>query len=48
MTYKDTLNGELFTTYVNELLVKELNPGDILIMDNLSSHKSNAEEAILP
>jgi len=48
MTYKDTLNGDLFTTYVKELLVKELNPGDILIMDNLSSHKSNSGEAIQP
>ena len=48
MTYKDTLNGELFTTYVKEVLVKALKPGDILLMDNLSSHKSNKEEAIQP
>jgi len=48
MTYKDTLNGDLFTTYVKEVLVKELKSGDILLMDNLSSHKSNNQEAIKP
>ena len=48
MTYKDTLNGDLFIAYVKEFLVKGLSPGDILIMDNLSSHKSNAKKAIQP
>ena len=48
MTYKDTLNGDLFKAYVKECLVKEMAPGEILLMDNLSSHKSNAEEAIKP
>jgi len=48
MTYKDTLNGELFTAYIKEVLVKEIEPGEILLMDNLSSHKANSEEAIKP
>jgi transposase len=46
MIYKNTLDGDLFTAYVKECLIKELKSGDILIMDNLSSHKSKNEEAI--
>ena len=33
-------NGESFGDYVEEALVPTLRPGDIVIMDNLSSHKS--------
>jgi putative transposase len=31
-----------FLAYVDQILVPTLRPGDIVIMDNLSSHKSNA------
>jgi transposase len=34
------MNGELFKAYVKTFLVRELRPGDIVIMDNLQSHKS--------
>jgi transposase len=30
----------IFVAYVGQVLLKELQPGDIVIMDNLSSHKS--------
>jgi transposase len=33
------LNGEVFRAYVEQQLVKVLKPGDIVVMDNLSSHK---------
>ena len=33
------INGELFLTYVVQVLAPTLNPGDIVIADNLSSHK---------
>ena len=33
------LNGELFLAYVEQQLVPALAPGDVVIMDNLSSHK---------
>ena len=33
------MNGEIFTQYVRQYLVPELRPGDIVILDNLSSHK---------
>jgi transposase len=33
------INGELFQDYVDQVLVPELRPGDIVVMDNLGSHK---------
>jgi len=36
------INGECFRAYVDQQLVATLQPGDIVIMDNLGSHKSNA------
>jgi transposase len=33
------VNGEVFLAYVEQQLVRELKVGDIVIMDNLSSHK---------
>jgi transposase len=32
------INREAFETYVDKVLVPELRPGDIVVMDNLSSH----------
>ncbi|MGC5796055.1 transposase [Sphingomonas sp. NFX23] len=36
------MNGDAFTTYVTRVLVPERSPGNIVIMDNLSSHKAPA------
>ena len=36
------INGVCFRAYVEQLLVPTLAPGDIVVMDNLGSHKSNA------
>jgi transposase len=33
------INRDAFETYVDKVLVLELRPGDIVVMDNLSSHK---------
>ena len=33
------INGAIFLSYVQQLLVPALRPGDIVIMDNLSAHK---------
>jgi hypothetical protein len=33
------INRDAFETYVEKVLVPELRPGDLVIMDNLSSHK---------
>jgi hypothetical protein len=34
------INGELFATYVEQVLAPTLAPGDIVILDNLSSHNA--------
>ena len=36
------INGESFRTYVEKVLVPTLQPGDIVVMDNLGSHKGKA------
>ena len=36
------INGERFRLYVEKVLVPTLRPGDIVIMDNLGSHKGQA------
>lgn len=36
------INGERFRIYVEQVLVPTLKTGDIVIMDNLGSHKSQA------
>lgn len=36
------INGESFLAYVEQLLVPTLKPGDVVIMDNLGSHKRHA------
>ena len=36
------INGRSFQAYVEQILVPALNPGDIVIMDNLGSHKGKA------
>ncbi|MDR2699363.1 MAG: transposase [Nitrososphaerota archaeon] len=39
MTYKGTLNGDLFGFYVVNVLAPTLNEGDVLVLDSLSVHK---------
>ncbi len=34
------INGRSFRAYVEKVLVPELRPGDIVVMDNLGSHKA--------
>jgi transposase len=36
------INGESFRLYVDQVLIPTLQPGDIVIMDNLGSHRSSA------
>ena len=39
MVVDGPLNGDLFVAYVEQVLVPTLRPGDIVVMDNLASHK---------
>jgi len=41
------INGQSFTDYVEQCLVPTLSPGDVVIMDNLSSHKKPAVRAAI-
>jgi transposase len=41
------INGESFQLYVEQFLVPSLRPGDIVVMDNLGSHKGNAVRAAI-
>lgn len=45
MVIEGAMNQLAFQGYVDWLLVPELKPGDTVIMDNLSCHKSAAVEA---
>jgi transposase len=40
MVLDGPINGEWFRAYVRQVLVPALRPGDIVVMDNLGSHKS--------
>ena len=42
MVLDGPINGDWFEAYVAQILVPELRPGDIVIMDNLWSHKHPA------
>ncbi len=37
--FDGAINGELFTAYVEQVLAPTLSPGDIVVLDNLGSHK---------
>jgi transposase len=39
LVFEGALNGDIFRAYVTQLLAPSLKPGDVVIMDNLSSHK---------
>lgn len=39
LAFKGALNGDLFKAYIKDCLAPTLKKGDIVIMDNLSSHK---------
>ena len=41
------INGESFRAYIEQFLVPTLKPGDIVVLDNLSSHKSPAVRAAI-
>ena len=41
------INGQCFRAYVEQVLVPTLKAGDIVIMDNLGSHKSTAVRQLI-
>ena len=47
MVLDGPINASAFQAYVDQVLVPELNPGDIVIMDNLGSHKAAGVRAAI-
>lgn len=45
MVLDGPINRAAFQAYVNQVLVPELIPGDIVVMDTLGSHKGPAQGA---
>ncbi len=41
------INGDIFEAFVEQVLVPQLRPGDVVIMDNLSSHKRASTEQLI-
>ena len=39
MTIEAATDGEIFLAYLDEVLCPKLRPGDVVVLDNLSSHK---------
>jgi transposase len=47
MVLDGPINGIAFQAYVDQVLVPELEPGDIVVMDNLGSHKGTGIRAAI-
>lgn len=47
MALEGTTDTESFRAYVGEVLVPTLQPGDLVVMDNLSPHKSDPTLALI-
>jgi transposase len=45
--FEGAINGAMFEAYVEQVLVPTLRPGDVVVMDNLGSHKSRAVRAAI-
>jgi len=47
MVLDGPINGRAFQAYVDQVLVPELKPGDVVVMDNLGSHKGAGVRAAI-
>lgn len=47
MTFDGAMNGDIFRAYIEQVLLPDLKPGDIVILDNLPAHKVAGIEEIL-
>ena len=47
LIFEGTCNKELFEAYVREILIKELKPGQIVVMDNISFHKTATVQELI-
>ena len=47
MVLDGPINRDAFEAYVEQILVPDLRPGDVVVMDNLSSHKGPRVRALI-
>ena len=47
MTIEEATDADIFLTYVEQILCPTLQPGDVVVMDNLSSHKVNGVSQLI-
>ena len=47
IVFKGALNKDIFEAYVKKVLAPSLRPGDIVVMDNFSAHKSQKVEELI-
>jgi len=47
MVFNGSCNTELFNSWVENFLIKELNPGQVVVMDNASYHKSQRTKELI-
>lgn len=47
MTIEEPTDGDIFLAYVEHLLCPVLRSGDVVVMDNLSSHKADGVRALI-
>jgi len=45
MTIEEATDGDIFLAFIQQVLCPALKPGDVVVMDNLSSHKAAAVRA---
>lgn len=41
------VNGDVFEAFIEQVLVPQLKPGDLVVMDNLSSHKRQRSRELI-
>lgn len=47
MVFNGSCNTKLFESWVEQFLIKELNPGQVVIMDNAAFHKSQKTKELI-
>jgi transposase len=47
LVFEGATDAEAFATYVEQVLGPQLRPGDVVVMDNLSSHKTARARAAI-
>lgn len=45
MVLDGAMNAAAFTAYIEQVLAKEIHPGDLVILDNLAAHKTTGVRA---